>query len=469
MRPSRGLTLAAQGRETLGSGKPIFQQLFSEAFLRLFLIWPVLALTASLFAQPGEYAGPSVLSRGGGGGARPSTPISFRPYFNLSAMYDDGMSASPDASGQLRSGAVTGGEAAAGLYGYHSWKHTVLGVNYRGDYRRYNRKTGYDGTTQLLTFGLTHQPTKKLELTFREGVGTFTQNTGYGGTFGFFDPTFAQIPHNELLDSRTDYVSTMADAAYLMTRRLSFNFGGTGFLVRRRVSSFYGVTGSSARADMAYRLTRRSTIAGDYFFTHFEFNKVFGASDIHSVAADYSIRLSRSWELALRAGVIRAEMLSMGVVSIDPLVAAIIGRPSAFRAFYRREAGPTYAGQLQRFFRRAAFQAGYSNGVTPGNGIYMASRQNTASAILSYTGMRYWSLNAGAYYSDMRSIGQDIGRYRTGSAGLSAARSIASRNLFFTARLDARRYLAGEAFRRTSYHASVGIAYSPGDVPLRLW
>ena len=304
----------------------------SEAFLRIFCIWPVLLLAGPLFAQTDDYAGPSVLSRGGGGGVTPSGPITFRPYFNLSGMYDGGMSATTDSSGRLRSSGLAGGEAAVGLYGYHGWKHTVLGVNYRGDYRRYNRKTSYDGTTQLLTFGLTHQASKRLEVTFREAAGTFTQNTGYGGTFGFFDPTFAQIPHNELLDSRTDYLSTMADAKYLISRRLSVNFGGSGFLVRRRVSSFYGVTGSSARADVAYRLTRRSTIAGDYFFTHFDFNKAFGASDMHSAAADYSIRLSRSWELGLRAGIIRVEMLSMGVVEIDPVVAAIIGRGAALSA-----------------------------------------------------------------------------------------------------------------------------------------
>ena len=66
------------------------------------------------------------------------------------------------------------------------------------------------------------------------------------------------------------------------------------------------------------------------------------------------------------------------------------------------------------------------------------------------------------YYSDMHSIGQDIGRYRTGSGGFGAARSIASRNLFFTARVDARRYLAGQAFRRTSYHASRRHRLQPG-------
>ncbi len=437
--------------------------------MRIFRILPVLFLAGSLSAQSDEYGGPSVLSRGGGGGVTPSGAIAFRPYFNLSAMYDSGMSALTDSSGRLRASGLVGGEAAAGVYGYHGWKHTVLGLNYRADYRRYTQKTGYDGSTHLLSFGLTHRATKRLELTFREAAGTFTQNTGYGGTFGFFDPTFAQIPHNELLDSRTDYLSTMADATYLMSRRLSVNFGGTAFQVRRRVSSFYGVTGSSARGDIAYRLTRRSTIAGDYFFTHFGFNKTFGAADVHSAAANYSVRLSRFWELGLRAGVIRVEMLSMGVVAVDPVVAAIIGQRNAFRAFYRLEWGPTYSAQVRRYFRRASFQAGYSNGVTPGNGLYMTSRQNTANAGISYAGLRYWSFNAGVYYSDMSSIGQDIGRYRTGSVGLGAARSIASRNLFFTARVDGRRYLAGSTFRRTSYHAAIGIAYSPGDVPLRLW
>ncbi len=437
--------------------------------MRILRILPGLFLAGFLFAQTEEYAGPSVLSRGGGGGVTPAGAIAFRPYFNLSAIYDDGMSALTDSSGRLRANGLAGGEAAAGVYGYHGWKHTVLGLNYRADYRRYTQKMAYAGLSQLLSFGVTHRASKRLEVTFREAAGTFTQNTGYGGTFGFFDPTFAQIPHNELLDSRTDYMSTMADATYLMSRRLSLNFGGTGFVVRRRVSSFYGVTGTSARGDIAYRLTRRSTIAGDYFFSHFGFNKAFGAGDIHSVAADYSVRLSRSWELGLRAGAIRVEMLSMGVVDIDPVVAAIIGRSTASRAFYRLEWAPTYAAQLQRYFQRAGLHMSYSNGVTPGNGVYLASRQNTASAILSYTGMRYWSFNGGGYYSDMRSIGQDIGRYRTGSVGLGAARSIASRNLFFTARLDARRYLAGLTFRRTSYHAAVGIAYSPGDVPLRLW
>jgi hypothetical protein len=69
----------------------------------------------------------------------------------------------------------------------------------------------------------------------------------------------------------------------------------------------------------------------------------------------------------------------------------------------------------------------------------------------------------------MRGIGQNIGGYQTVSAGVGASRSLTSRNIFMTLRFDERRYIAGSSFRRNSYNASVGIAYSPGDLPLRLW
>jgi hypothetical protein len=83
--------------------------------------------------------------------------------------------------------------------------------------------------------------------------------------------------------------------------------------------------------------------------------------------------------------------------------------------------------------------------------------------------MRRWSLTCNSYYSDLSSVGQEIGRYRNVSAGGGLSRSIGSRNLFFTARFDVRRYLAGSSFRRTATEGSVGFAYSPGDLPLRLW
>jgi hypothetical protein len=98
------------------------------------------------------------------------------------------------------------------LYGYKGWKRTTLGINYRGDYRRYERRSPYDSSNQFFVFGLTHQPSKHLSITLREGAGTYTRNFSYLGTFGFYDPTFAQVPQDELLDTRSTCMTTMSCA-----------------------------------------------------------------------------------------------------------------------------------------------------------------------------------------------------------------------------------------------------------------
>jgi hypothetical protein len=437
--------------------------------LRYLPLAAALAVAPAL-AQIGEYAGPSILSRGGGGGVAPVSAIAIRPYINLSGIYTSGLltgGVRPD--GTVDSENAYGAEAAVGLYGYRGWKRTVLGVNYRGDYRRYSKRSPYDGTNQFFTLGLTHNPSKHLSITLREGAGTFTQNFAYGGTFGFYDPAFAHIPQDELVDSRTNYATTMADVTYLKSARLSFNFGATGFVVRRQRSSLYSVVGATARTDAAYRLSRRSTVAVDYFFTHYGYSRAFGTGDIHSVAADYSVQLTRWWQAGFRAGVMGVESLYLGVVNVDPLVSAITGQTHGVRAAYNRVIQPTYSAQLTRQLRRATAAISYTHGANPGNGVYLASRQNSASASFTYTGMRRWSLFSSFTYSDMQSLGQQIGRYESVGGSFGATRSISQRNLYLTARADVRRTLVEQGFSKTYSSFSVGLAYSPGDIPLRLW
>jgi hypothetical protein len=102
-------------------------------------------------------------------------------------------------------------------------------------------------------------------------------------------------------------------------------------------------------------------------------------------------------------------------------------------------------------------------------GIYLTSAQDNFTGQYSYSDFRNWSLNASVYAASMRSLGQDIGRYNSLGGGAGLTHSIGSRNLYFTLRADDRQYKVGTAFSRNYYTASVGVAYSPGDVPLRLW
>jgi hypothetical protein len=107
--------------------------------------------------------------------------------------------------------------------------------------------------------------------------------------------------------------------------------------------------------------------------------------------------------------------------------------------------------------------------VVPGNGVYLTSRQIAGSAGYSYTGIRKWNFGISGGYYKLVSIGQGIPAYGQFSAGAGATYSL-PHAFHLTARYDARHQDIDEAgYRRTGYRAAVGVAFSPGRVPLSLW
>ena len=76
-------------------------------------------------------------------------------------------------------------------------------------------------------------------MTLREAGGTYSR--GYLlNTAGYYIPDLQGIPTNELFDNRVVYASTAMGVTYQKTARLSFNFEGEGFMMRRRSSALYG-------------------------------------------------------------------------------------------------------------------------------------------------------------------------------------------------------------------------------------
>jgi hypothetical protein len=69
----------------------------------------------------------------------------------------------------------------------------------------------------------------------------------------------------------------------------------------------------------------------------------------------------------------------------------------------------------------------------------------------------------------MEGIGQFGGTYRQAMGGAALSRTL-SRSLYLVARYDVRHQdIAFSNFLRTSYRVSVGLSFSPGDIPLTLW
>jgi hypothetical protein len=73
-------------------------------------------------------------------------------------------------------------------------------------------------------------------------------------------------------------------------------------------------------------------------------------------------------------------------------------------------------------------------------------------------------------YSRGKSVGDFNGAYTTTTGGISASRQIA-RSLHLILGYDLRNYSSGtfQNYNRLVQEARVGIGYTPGDVPLRIW
>jgi len=320
--------------------------------------------------------------------------------------------------------------------------------------------------------GIVHQLSRHVALTLNESAGLYSRNFG---TLGLaqtvpFDPSTTYAPTTDFFDNRTEYLSTQANLVIQKTARLSFSMGGDGFLVRRRSSALYGVTGATAHADVQYRLTRRSTVGANYTFTHYDYVGVLSGTNMHGVSGVYSVRVSQWLEFSGSAGVFRAETRFLQNVPIDPAIAALIGTPSGTVVLDRVDNVMSMNGRLSRTFPKGVAYISGGRGVTPGNGLFLTSVMNTAMGGYNYTGVRRWSLGASVGYSKADSIGNVLGNYGGTNGTLSASRQIV-RNLHGILSFSVRQYSSGtfSLYNRLIYSVRVGLGYSPGDVPLRIW
>jgi hypothetical protein len=432
-------------------------------------LWLLVAGIAT--AQEGEYGGPAMLSRGIGPGRRSADElVRMRFYAQINGIYDNGLTAvSTNSNGALQSTDEYGVQGAVGVYGYHQWQHTLLGLNYHGDYNHYTNNTYYDGTDQSLSLGLTHQLSRHLELTMRQLVGTSSRPLFSYYSAGFTDSSVEGIPVNELYDGRTSYSNSMVDLTYQKSARLSFNFGGSGYLVRRRSQALVGLNAASARGDMSYRLSKAQTIGVDYGYSHYDYQRGFGSSDVHTVGLDYAVRLNRSWEFSMQAGGTRVESLGLTQVQIDPAVAAIIGTSSGTEIFYRTNYLPSGRVQLFRSFQHSTASLGYGRTVDPGNGVYLTSRCDSATGNYSYNSTRRWSASVGGSWESYSSLSRTMGKFESYGGSLGGGYRLMG-PVHLTARGDYRRYqVSSQSFRRDRISVSMGLTFSPGDVPLSLW
>jgi hypothetical protein len=421
----------------------------------------------------GQYGGPAVLSRGEAPAAMATPQLDFRPFLEVTGTFNTGLNAvSLNSQGQLASSDSYGVQLSGGISGVHSWKHTKVGLDYTGSVAHYFQTTYFDSTNQSLSLGVTHEFSRRIILVLRESGGLFSQNytsLGLPQTVPF-DSSQSYVPVTDFFDNRTLFLTSQADLVYQKNARLSFDFGGDGFINRRRSTALYGANGAMVRSDMQYRLTRRTTVGAQYAYMYYTFTGILGSTNMHRVLGTFSTRLSRWWEFTGQAGVIRVENRFNEVLPLDPVVAQLLGYAYGIQVVYNVGYVPTFSGRLSRTFRRGVFWMAGARSITPGNGLFLTSKMTDATIGYSYTGLRRWSFTSQAMYDRGASLGNVLGTYGDLSGAFSVSRQIV-KSLHFVVGADARRYQSPSynLYNRTVYDARIGLGFAPGAIPLRLW
>jgi hypothetical protein len=418
----------------------------------------------------GDYQGPAILSRGGGPSlGRGAELFRLQPYVSVSGVTDIGLTnTSVDSLGRVVGGDGYGVDTQFGATGSRRWRRSVLDLDVRGSGRHYTNNPYYDGVDGGLSLRFNHQLSRRLTIQFTENAARYSRGYFLTSDMGASsDPTFTGMTSNDLFNSPTTALTSAARLIYQRSARLSFSFAGQGLMARRRSTALIGVNGYGGAGDAAYRVGRHQTLGIDYSFNHYDFQNQYGESDAHGVALNYAIRMGRNWELSVRAGGYRLEASRLHQVTIDPAVAAIIGISVGVEAFHRTAYLPQGGAHLTRSFRRGSLSFGYERTIMPGNGVYMTSGYESASASYSYTGFRRLSLHVSGGSNSFSSMSQTMEKYRglDFSGGLSYKLNHA---MSLVSGVYARQYGVGGR-NRMIYSLRVGLSWMPGEYPVAIW
>jgi hypothetical protein len=442
----------------------MFKQIPAVSLLRIVSL--ALVLSPVMLAQ-GTFQGPGLISRGTGGvGQRSGQDVDLKYFVNAQGVYDTGLT--PYAVTQdgtlVQPGALSGVEVGIGGYGRHDFRRSTFGVDYRGNFRHYPGASKYDGSNQQLDLEYTYQKSRRLAFDFVEAAGTQTFGTAFGAFAGLTDTVVNTS--SILFDNRINYIQSTFTTRYALSGRTTISVGGSQYSVHRQSSALVGVNGYNLTGAISHRLSRKTIIGATYQHTHYDFPRAFGESDINLYLGNWSTTIGRDLELTISGGMFVSDVQGVQRTALDPEIAALLGISSVQTIFFKKNYMPLTTVAFAKHFRRANLTGTYTRTVSPGNGVFLTSRQEAFTAGYAYTGLKKWSLSVGGGGTNMTSLGQDLVPYTqiyaTANIGYKLPGGLNIVGSYSRRHQD----IEATTFRRDSSRVSLGIFFSPGELPI---
>ncbi len=428
--------------------------------LALFLL-----LCSQVFGQ-GTFGGPGILSRGTGSlGQRSGQDVDLKYFASAVGIYDTGLTpyAVTKDGTLVQPGGLYGVEAGLGAYGRHAFRRSAIGVDYSGNYRHYQNASNFNGANQALGVEYTHQASRRLLFSSQTYAGTQTFGTALGSIAG--GQTIVD-GSSLLFDNRTNYIQTALNTSYALSQRTAITMGGNFYSVHRQSSALVGVRGYALQGSISHQLSRNTVIGASYQHTHFDFPRAFGESDLNSYSGSWARVLGRRWTMAVSGGIFTSAVQGVQSTALDPAIAALLGITSVNTIYYRENILPMGTATLTRNFRRANLSANYARTVTPGNGVFLTSRQEAYGGSFSYTGVRRVGFSVNGGVTNLTALGQELVPFKQlfGMANFSYNMGAGlNLNLMYSHRYQD---VQAATFQRDSSRISIGIFFSPGQIPI---
>jgi len=366
---------------------------------------------------------------------------------------------------QTVNGTGVGWSAGGGVTASHLTRNTAFSLSYRGDYRRYGTSGYGSGTDQNLALSYSVRLGRRWSTSINANGGILL----YGGGFYSIGPNSATSVSTNPLSPETRFLSTGINFTYQQTRRLSYVFGGQFFLNDYNYAGGLDSRGASGLLSVVYRLTGKTSLAGTYSHGYYTYSQGVGSSTLDGGTLTLSHTFGGHWQAAVTAGVNRTH--TSGNITLP--VSIILGQQTVngyvTGPYDTVSLVPSFQGSLTHYQRHSAFSVSGGQGVSPGNGVFLASRSQFLSATYSYSTRRS-NISFGASYNRLSSVANSISQTYS-SGNLSASYSyVLRRHLSADFRYDLISYGGLLSYGGVTEHRlSAGLSLSSKSIPLTLF
>jgi hypothetical protein len=376
-----------------------------------------------------------------------------------------------DADGNLTSFSSAGVNLRAGGSGVRHGKNSTLSGDLFAGYRYYTRdlarnSDGFDAGGSL---GYSRQISYRTAFQF----GLRGQTYGYSWS-GAYTPS-VEIPIEGVtdpalggFDTRTNSFGATAGLSHALNRRWSFSFIGSGYYTDRESKALVSSRGWRGGTAINYAISENASTGFGYNYSSFYSPGGYGDTRTHIAYWSIGKRFENRWSLSANLGAYYAEFDRVVSVPLDPVLAAIIGRPTVLEPFFDNRTGPSIAVTASRAFQRSGLSLFYRRGITPGTGFYASGEEDTAGIQYTVTTSRKTNVGFGARYSRSDSLGTDQ-TYQNYGANVGFNYRIGKGLNFSCSASYYFQDVTQGNFNRSRVLVTAGISYGSGPLPLSLF